>query len=85
MNGRTICVYGTVQNIRSTRETLTRIEFTDQPNIFFIYSTNLTFADATTGKALSTGDCVQVKGTVLLIGHVPYIDIADQGLYHCNP
>lgn len=84
MNGRSICVYGTIYQITSSRETFTRIEFTDRPNTFFLYSVNLYFTDETTGRALSAGDCVSITGKVDTISNVPYIDIREETLYFCE-
>lgn len=84
MNGQTVCVFGKVHQVYSTRETWTRIKFTDQPNTFFLYSTLYTFTDTTTGQALSPGDCVQITGEVQLFDKVPYIDIGENELKNCT-
>lgn len=84
LNGQTVCVYGYVHQVYSTRETWTRIKFSPQPNTFFLYSTRYIFTDPATGRSLSPGDCVQVTGPVQLIQNVPYIDIDNNILHNCN-
>lgn len=85
MNGQTLCVFGVVYQITSSRETYTRIEFTDERNTFFLYSVNYYFTDETTGKELQVGDCISVTGKVGVISNVPYIDIGKENLYYCEP
>lgn len=75
MEGRQVCVYGTVQNIYSTNETWTRIKFTDQPNTFFIYDIQNIYTD------LNVGDCLLATSTVKLHGNIPYMEVAGELLY----
>jgi hypothetical protein len=76
MDGKDICVYGTVQAIYPTDETWTRIRFTNQPNSFFMFSQLFIFPD------LKAGDCIKANGKVQLYESIPYIESDD--LYYCE-
>jgi len=85
MNGQTVCVYGTIYQITTSRETFTRIEFTDQPNTFFLYSVDWYFYDKDTGKNIAAGDCLSFTGKVATITGVPYISMGHDLPYFCEP
>jgi len=77
MEGRKVCVYGAVYNIYNTNETATRIEFTSQPNTFFLYDANYIYPD------LRQGDCVAAEEVVQLYDNkIPYMSVS--GLYVCE-
>ena len=76
MNGRKVCVYGTVYSVYNTKETSTRIEFSPQPNTFFLYNVNHVYPD------LNKGDCVAAEEVVQLISNIPYMEISN--LYKCE-
>jgi hypothetical protein len=78
MNGREVCVYGTVHSVYSTSEAWTRIRFTSEANNFFLFSSLYAFED------LSPGSCVRANGTVELYERIPFVDVGDT-LYHCEP
>lgn len=82
--GEKICIYGTIYQIYSTKETYTRIKFTDERNSFFLYSINYEFFDKTTGEILTAGDCITFTGTVASIEHIPYMDIGENSLRYCE-
>ena len=76
MRGDEVCVYGIVQSLYSTNETWTRIQFTDEPNRFFVSSTLYIFPD------LKAGDCFQANGTVQTYDFIPYLETDE--LYYCE-
>jgi hypothetical protein len=77
MNKKDVCVYGTVKNVYSTNETSTRIRFTDEPNQFFLFSTNYIFDE------LKSGSCVMARGKIELYEKTPFINVSDD-LYYCE-
>lgn len=78
MEGKRICVYGTVHAVYVTNETATRIRFTAESNRFFLFSSNYVFKD------LAAGSCVQAYGVVELYERIPFLNIGDE-LYYCDP
>jgi len=77
MVGEEVCVFGNVRSIASSDEKATRIEFSDEPNTFFLLGSQYSFTD------LREGDCIVVQDTVLNFGTVPYMNIGNN-FYHCN-
>lgn len=78
MLGKEVCVFGIVQSNTSTSEIATRIEFSDEPNSFFLLSSQYSFPD------VRRGDCVQAIDVVLSFESVLYMNILDS-LYSCEP
>ncbi len=75
--GRRICVFGTVYDISSTNQVATRIEFTSEPNTFFIYDANYVYSD------LKEGDCVAAEELLQLFDNrIPFMAVSD--LYICE-
>lgn len=77
MEGRKICIYGTVDSIYSTNETSTRIKFNSQPNTFFLYDVNFVY------PGLKGGDCVSAEEVLQLYDNkIPYMQVS--ALYKCE-
>ncbi len=74
MIGKTVCVRGIVKNL--IQENLTRMEFSDKPNTFFLYSIYEIY-DPTTGKTLGSGTCVRVTDIIRVQDGVPYMNMDD--------
>jgi len=70
MKGTSLCVYGTavsVYPITGNRgNTITRINFSDQQDMFFILSkvSSYSLSPAGTQQEIKSGDCIQVVDTV---------------------
>lgn len=75
--GRKICVYGKSYAIYYTDEASTRINFTSEPNTFFLYDPNYIYPD------LKEGDCVVAEEYIQLFdNNIPYMAVSD--LYFCE-
>ena len=74
MAGDFVCVYGTAYSHVGQ----SRIEFSSQPNTFFVIDPVYYYPD------LSVGSCVVVKGVIEVFdGRIPFITIRN-GLYKCE-
>ncbi len=78
MVSKDVCVFGDVIFVDSSSEIATRIEFSNEPNTFFLLSSEYTFPD------LRIGDCVQAQGVILTYEDVLYLNVREN-LYRCNP
>ncbi len=77
MEGEKLCVYGDIYKTYDTNEAW-RIDFSAEKNSFFMYDTRYYYN-------VNEGECVMAEGTIKLIsGNVPYLNIEDQKLYHCE-
>jgi hypothetical protein len=80
MAGKTVCVYGTIYQITSSRETYSRYEFTAKPNSFFMFTDGY-FYHPDTGKNVVAGDCIVDTEKVQTIEGIPYIDVGKEILF----
>ena len=77
MAGQTVCVYGTIVDITTARETNTRYKFSDQPNTFFMFS-DIYFIHLDTGKNVVVGDCISDTEEIKVYDGIPYIDVGER-------
>lgn len=75
--GQRLCVYGIIDEISSSNQVSTRIDFTAEPNTFFIYDANYVYPD------LKEGDCVVADERLQLFDNrIPFMSVSD--LYVCE-
>lgn len=84
MAGQTLCVYGTIYQITSSRETYSRYEFSPKRNTFFMYNISGYFYHTDTGKDVVAGECISDTEVLKLIDGVPYIDVGNE-IAFCEP
>ncbi len=74
MKGQDICVFGVVNSFYPTNETSTRINFSDEPNTFFVFDVKYIYPD------VEPGWCILINGKVELSQNTPFIKITE-GMY----
>jgi len=87
MAGNTVCFRGVITALISNNKAITRYEFSNTPNTFFLFSRDYEFYDPSTGKTIGVGTCIEVESTVILQNSVPYMNINadDQVLFYEDP
>ncbi|MBN1304959.1 MAG: DnaJ domain-containing protein [Anaerolineales bacterium] len=73
-----ICVFGKISDITNNQKSITRIEFSTEPNTFFVYSSTSNFIETLINSNLNIGDCFYSIGKLGILEGVLYMDI-DKG------